>query len=390
MVLVGCSDGKKLAGTTNNEKPTSDHANTPSALLLAAEKGDPLTQFNLGAMYEYGEGVTQDFGEAIKWYRKSAEQGYPHAQFKVGLAYVEGRGVVANYAEGVKWYRRAAEQGDVWSQYNMGNCYQYGYGLPQSYEEAFKWYSFAAQQGLAFGQLAVGGFYRAGVGVAMDKAEAYKFYRLASAQKDANAWGKQASAKWREEALDWCERLSRELTPVQLRDAERRANSFSAVDRTPVPPTECTDVMVVRDESKSVEVRIHRILVGQRVADEGLCYQSRASDDHKRKKVIVYLEVSVSSIGGPQEQSVGSYAFTLEDSAGNSYACEQTTDYLRGEIRWGKTARGGIAFAVDKGCTPQKLIYNTGLVNSDTREKLFASVNSLNTLNVFRRPVGEW
>lgn len=32
-------------------------------------------QYNLGAMYDYGEGVAEDDAEAARWYRKAAEQG---------------------------------------------------------------------------------------------------------------------------------------------------------------------------------------------------------------------------------------------------------------------------------------------------------------------------
>ena len=37
-----------------------------------------------GNDYYYGRGVTQDYAEAVKWYRKSAEQGYTIAQSQPG------------------------------------------------------------------------------------------------------------------------------------------------------------------------------------------------------------------------------------------------------------------------------------------------------------------
>ncbi len=36
---------------------------------------------NLGILYDKGRGVSQDFAEASKWFRKAAEQGYVNAQF---------------------------------------------------------------------------------------------------------------------------------------------------------------------------------------------------------------------------------------------------------------------------------------------------------------------
>lgn len=44
-----------------------------------AEDNDMSAQFNLGMMYEKGDGVGQDYFEALKWYKKAAEQGHTTA-----------------------------------------------------------------------------------------------------------------------------------------------------------------------------------------------------------------------------------------------------------------------------------------------------------------------
>ena len=49
---------------------------------LAAEQGLASAQFNLGRMYNIGDGVPKDAVEAVKWFRKSAEQGEAVAQYK--------------------------------------------------------------------------------------------------------------------------------------------------------------------------------------------------------------------------------------------------------------------------------------------------------------------
>jgi TPR repeat protein len=38
-----------------------------------AEQGDARAQWSLGLMYHYGDGVTKDLKEAVRWYRKAAE-----------------------------------------------------------------------------------------------------------------------------------------------------------------------------------------------------------------------------------------------------------------------------------------------------------------------------
>ena len=47
--------------------------------LPLAEQGDVNAQFNLGVIYEKGQGVKQDYFEAVNWYRKASEQGYAKA-----------------------------------------------------------------------------------------------------------------------------------------------------------------------------------------------------------------------------------------------------------------------------------------------------------------------
>ena len=39
-----------------------------------AEQGDAVAQHNLGVLYRNGQGVPQDYAEALKWYRQAAEQ----------------------------------------------------------------------------------------------------------------------------------------------------------------------------------------------------------------------------------------------------------------------------------------------------------------------------
>ena len=74
-------------------------------------------------MYDNGEGVPQDYAEAVKWYRLAAEQGNAKAQYNLAVMYDNGEGVPQDYAEAVKWYRLAAEQGDAKAQHSVGRKY---------------------------------------------------------------------------------------------------------------------------------------------------------------------------------------------------------------------------------------------------------------------------
>ena len=79
--------------------------------LQAAEQGVAEAQNNLGNMYANGQGVCQDYAEAVQWYRNAAEQGHAQAQNNLGLMYANGQGVRQDYAEAVQWFLKAAEQG---------------------------------------------------------------------------------------------------------------------------------------------------------------------------------------------------------------------------------------------------------------------------------------
>jgi TPR repeat protein len=76
-----------------------------------AEQGKAIAQNKLGNMYTKGEGVPQDYAEAVKWYRKAADQGYAAAQFNLGFMCDKGEGVPQDYAEAYVWYSLAATSG---------------------------------------------------------------------------------------------------------------------------------------------------------------------------------------------------------------------------------------------------------------------------------------
>ncbi|HFA7670055.1 TPA: sel1 repeat family protein [Neisseria gonorrhoeae] len=80
--------------------------------LQAAEQGNAAAQFNLGVMYENGQGVRQDYVQAVQWYRKASEQGDAQAQYNLGLMYYDGRGVRQDLALAQEWLGKACQNGD--------------------------------------------------------------------------------------------------------------------------------------------------------------------------------------------------------------------------------------------------------------------------------------
>ena len=106
-------------------------------------------------MYRYGQGVSQDFEEAQKWYRLAADQGNARAQNNLGAMYRQGLGVPQDYAEAFRWFSRAAEQGNGGAQNHLGLMYFEGEGVAKDVIQAYKWAYLSAQQGVEPAVLAV-------------------------------------------------------------------------------------------------------------------------------------------------------------------------------------------------------------------------------------------
>lgn len=117
---------------------------------LEINKNNMYAQNNLGLCYYYGRGVTQNYYEAVKWYRKAAEQGYAFAQNNLGICYENGRGVTQDYNEAVKWFRKAAEQGYANAMSWMGYFFENGKGVTKDLQEAIRWYKLGAEKGEDF------------------------------------------------------------------------------------------------------------------------------------------------------------------------------------------------------------------------------------------------
>ena len=123
-----------------------DYATALKEFRPLAEQGDADAQFNLGVMYEDGQGVTQDYKKALKWYRLAAEQGDATAWHQLGVMHHYGWGVKTNYKEALRFYRLAAPQ-VVQSQYSLGAMYYQGQGVNQDIVIAYMWFYVAAKNG---------------------------------------------------------------------------------------------------------------------------------------------------------------------------------------------------------------------------------------------------
>ena len=72
----------------------------------------------------------RDYETALRLNKPLADQGNADAQNSLGAMFRNGEGVPQNYAEAMKWFRLAADQGDAAAQFNVGNMFDNGWGVP--------------------------------------------------------------------------------------------------------------------------------------------------------------------------------------------------------------------------------------------------------------------
>jgi TPR repeat protein len=102
------------------------------------------SQYSLGLMYLNGDGVSQDWAQAVVSFRNAAEQGHAGAQYSLGWMYANGKGTAMDSAEALKWFRKSADQGYASAQYALGCIYANGDGVTIDPVEAAKWFRKAA------------------------------------------------------------------------------------------------------------------------------------------------------------------------------------------------------------------------------------------------------
>lgn len=107
------------------------------------------SSYNLAECYFSGCGMARNrnYEEAFKWYRVSAEKGYPEAQYQLGFLYNNGEGTAKDECEGFRWWLKAAEQGLPAAQYDVGIAYLNGHGVAKDRAEGIKWLNRAACKG---------------------------------------------------------------------------------------------------------------------------------------------------------------------------------------------------------------------------------------------------
>ena len=215
----------------------------------AAAQGSADAEFGLGYLYEQGKGLRQDYRQAVTHYTAAAQHSHPTAENNLGSLYAHGQGVRKNLAEAVRWYRAAAGGGEVTAQCNLASLYFRGSGVRRDYAQAAMWFRAAAERGYAPAQENLAWMYYTGTGVRLDYSEAAAWVTKAAERGYARAqidlghlfeqgkgvpldyvsaytWYMLAAAEGDERGTARMKNLARVMTRDQISEATVRASQF--------------------------------------------------------------------------------------------------------------------------------------------------------------------
>ncbi|MDF0695387.1 peptidoglycan-binding protein [Rhizobium sp. MC63] len=160
----------------------------PKSLADAAQGGDALALFEIGARYSDGRnGLAVDQKQAAGWYQISADKGFAPAQYRLGSMYEKGNGVERDIAKAKTFYEQAANQGNASAMHNLAVLYASGALGQQDYATAASWFTKAANLGITDSQFNLAILCARGNGVPADIEESYKWFAIAAKAGDKDA-----------------------------------------------------------------------------------------------------------------------------------------------------------------------------------------------------------
>ena len=182
--------------------------------LMAAEQGDPVSQYNLGMHFLFGRGVNEDIDLALRWFRMAALNDIPEALGQLGEIYLYGHenSISTDPKLATRYLEKAKNNGDSRAATLLARCLIDGNGVPKDEnagldilvteasggnlqaineikefyqehdlnEDAFLWCKKAAELGDVSNQFDLGLYYNLGKGCPQDIDEAIHWFSKAA------------------------------------------------------------------------------------------------------------------------------------------------------------------------------------------------------------------
>jgi uncharacterized protein len=140
-----------------------------------AKNGDAESQWKVGSYCtdevhdENGKIIiSQNFTEAVYWFKQAAEQGLSSAQYSLGICLSDGDRTDLNLKKSIYWMKKALKNGETVAAHGLACVYR----DQGNYTKAFSWYARAVQMEFYPALLDLGKCYYFGVGVRKNAHEA--------------------------------------------------------------------------------------------------------------------------------------------------------------------------------------------------------------------------
>ncbi|KAL8199874.1 hypothetical protein R6Q57_013442 [Mikania cordata] len=147
-----------------------------------AQKGNAVAMYKIGIFYYFGlRGVRRDHAKAFSWFSRAVDKGESRSMELLGEIYARGDGVKQNYTNALKWLILASKH-QVYSAYNgVGYLYAKGYGVEQkNYTKAKEYFEKAADNKEPGGHYNLGVMFLKGIGVKKDVKIACNYFIIAA------------------------------------------------------------------------------------------------------------------------------------------------------------------------------------------------------------------
>ena len=155
-----------------------------NALLVKAEKNDPIAQNLVGVVFENGYlNQKKDIKKSIYWYEKAIENNSGVAENNMGSLYSHGNGVKQNYEKAYNYYTKAMSKNVPEAINSIGFMYFNGFYLERNPKKACEYYEKSANLGYGLGAANTANCYYEGWGGLKDKHK-YFDYSLKAAEKN--------------------------------------------------------------------------------------------------------------------------------------------------------------------------------------------------------------
>lgn len=195
----------------------------------AAEQGHALSQYSLGAAYEYGFDGYKDIKQGAYWIKKAAEQGEGIAQLHYGI--IMGEGEPQNSIEALHWLSRAHRQNIASSERAMNAIYKNAIASIGDPSEGVKFLQSASVIPFPKAQYDLATLYLDSFNSTKEEPlqnktiiEAYKWIRIANSDsKVPGKWEK--PEQWKAKEAE----IKKKMNSTQIAEANKLVDKFFAV-----------------------------------------------------------------------------------------------------------------------------------------------------------------